>query len=82
MQGDPPSVRLPGHPSGAGFLLEWRKNADGSKEYLVEIVEITSGYRGGLQDPRPVWFQAHEVEQIPGEDYSRVPRSRAQPERP
>jgi hypothetical protein len=66
----------------AGGLLEWRLKPDGSWEALVEIVEIAPGYRGGLQEPRQVWFMAHEVEPIPGEDYSRVPRTRMEPNTP
>jgi hypothetical protein len=72
---DPPVVRLLGHPSGAGSLLEWRRRANGQWEALVEIIEDAPGYRGGLQEPRAVWFGAHEVEPVKGQDYRKVKRT-------
>lgn len=52
---------------------------DGSKEYLVEWVPILEGYHGGLGEPEMTWFPASQVEQIPSVDYSKVPRTRAEP---
>lgn len=77
----PPVVRLPGHQTQAGSLLEWRLKADGKWEALVEWVEEVPGYRGGLE-PRKTWFPAARVERIDREDYSRVPKTRAQPDQP
>lgn len=74
----PPSVRLPGHFARAGLLLEWRQKPDGSWMALVEFAEDVPGYRGGLE-PRTAWFRADQVERIDGEDYSRVPRTKAPP---
>jgi hypothetical protein len=73
---DPPSVRLPNHPAKAGLLLEWRKTSVGQWEALVEYILDVPGYKGGLE-PQTAWMQAYEVEPIRGEDYSRVPRTRA-----
>lgn len=73
---DPPAVRLPGHHAKAGRLLQWRPRPDGTWEALVAYVVTVPGYRGGLS-PEQGWFSAREVEQIQGEDYSRVPRTRA-----
>ncbi|TYB69715.1 hypothetical protein FXF51_06015 [Nonomuraea sp. PA05] len=73
---DPPSVRLPHHPAGAGLLHQWRKTRTGQWEALVEYVLDVPGYKGGLE-PHRSWLQAYEVEPIKGVDYSRVPRSRA-----
>ncbi|MEU4578948.1 hypothetical protein [Nonomuraea sp. NPDC023979] len=70
----PPAVRLPGHPSQAGNLLAWRRSRKGEWTALVEIVEVLPGWTGGMQAPREAVFLAHDVEAIPGEDYSRVPR--------
>lgn len=81
MQDLPPSVRLPGHFAQAGLLLEWRKKADGSWEALVEYAEDVPGYRGGIE-PRKAWFRADQVEKVQGEDYSKVPRTRAEPDQP
>jgi len=75
---NPPPIRLPGHEPQAGFLIAWRKNDDGSKEYLVEWVPIIkAGYRGGLGEPQRTWFKADQVERLPDADYSNVPRTRA-----
>lgn len=73
---NPPPVHLPGRWSDKGSLLAWRKNADGEREYYVEWVPITGGFRGGLQAPKAEWLPASEVEQIPGQDYSRVKQIR------
>lgn len=73
----PPVVRLLSHPARAGSLLEWRRRSDGVWEAVVEVVDIAPGYRGGLQEPRPIVVQAHEVEPVAGEDYSKVPRTRS-----
>lgn len=73
----PPVVRLPGHPAGAGYLLEWRRTAAGEWQALVEIADIAPGWTGGLQGTRTTWLQAREVQRVDGEDYSRVPRTRA-----
>ena len=77
----PPVVRLPGHQTKAGSLLEWRFKTNGEWEALVEWVEEVPGYRGGLE-PRKTWFPSHKVEQVKGEDYSRVPKTRALPDQP
>ena len=74
----PPVVRLPGHQTPAGSLLEWRQRPDRSWEALVEWVEDVPGYRGGLE-PRQTWFPASRVEPVKGEDYSRVKRTYAAP---
>jgi hypothetical protein len=73
---DPPSVRLPNHPAKAGILLEWRKTSTGQWEALVEYTLDVPGFTGGLESEQS-WLQAYEVEPIKGEDYSKVPRSRA-----
>lgn len=78
MQGDPPSVNLPGHPGGAGLLLEWRLSPHGEWWARVYWTAIIPGYRGGL-DPRETWFPAAGVKRIPGEDSTRVPRTYAGP---
>jgi hypothetical protein len=59
-----------------GLLLEWRLSPGGVWYALVEYTEIVPGFRGGL-DPQQAWFPASQVEKIPGEDYSKVPRTRA-----
>jgi hypothetical protein len=80
MQGDPPVVRI--LPDDAGYLHEWRLRGDGSWQAHVTWMEVGGpAYRAGLNE-RDEWLPADRVQPIPGEDYSRVPRSRAQPERP
>lgn len=76
MQGEPPVVKLPGHPAKAGYLLAWRRKPDGS--WLAEVqyvIDVPGGYRAHLE-PHTSLFMAHEVEPVDGEDYSRVPRTR------
>lgn len=81
MQDLPPSVRLPGHDPDAGLLLEWRLSPHGDWWAYVYWTAIISGYKGGL-DPRQTWFREDAVRKIKGEDYSRVPRTKAGPDRP
>jgi hypothetical protein len=69
-------VKLPRHHAQAGRLLQWRLRPDGRWDALVAYVVNVPGYRGGLS-PEQDWFPAREVEPIQGEDYSRVPRTRA-----
>lgn len=72
-------VKLPGHPAGAGYILAWRQRKDRTWEALVEFVLDVPGYRGGLQPPQQSWFHQSQVEKVDGEDYRRVPRTRAEP---
>lgn len=72
---NPPAIHLPGRWADTGSLLAWRKLPDGSKEYYVEWVPIKGGPRGGLQPAEKTWLPAAEVEEIPGQDYSNVPRT-------
>ncbi|MEV0382391.1 hypothetical protein [Nonomuraea sp. NPDC050643] len=71
-----PVVRLPGHQTEAGSIMQWRQKPDGQWEALVEWVEDVPGYRGDLE-PRQTWFPAQSVEPVKGENYSRVPRTYA-----
>jgi|GEM_PF-6928419 len=77
----PPSVKLPGHDPDAGLLLEWRLSPHGDWWAKVYWTAIIGGYKGGL-DPRETWFHEGAVRKIKGEDYSRVQRTRAEPDRP
>jgi len=81
VEGIPPSVKLPGHPSGAGGLLEWRETPYREWWARVAWTHMRPGFRGGLE-PRESWFPRDRVEPIPGEDYSAVPRTYAQPVNP
>lgn len=71
---NPPPVHLPGRWVDTGSLLAWRITPTGARQYRVEWVPIKTGPRGGLQEPRVEWLPASEVEQVPGQDYSTVPR--------
>ncbi|MFI7705696.1 hypothetical protein [Nonomuraea sp. NPDC049480] len=71
---DAPIVRLLDHPSEAGYLLEWRKTGEGW-EARVSWMEIVPGPQGGLKSQEG-WLPARQVEPLPSEDYSRVPRTR------
>ncbi|MEU6709981.1 hypothetical protein ABZ897_00765 [Nonomuraea sp. NPDC046802] len=73
---DPPAVRLPGHHAKAGSILQWRRSPRGQWWALVEYTVIVPGYRGGIEREQSL-FRAREVEPIKGEDYSRVPRTKA-----
>jgi hypothetical protein len=77
VQDEPPVVVLPGHPAKAGYILEWRQRSDRDWEALVEYVLDAPGFRGGLQPPVRQWVHESHVEKVRGEDYSRVPRTRA-----
>ncbi|SET49392.1 hypothetical protein SAMN05421811_103217 [Nonomuraea wenchangensis] len=78
MQGEPPVVKLPGHPAKAGYLIAWRQKSDRSWEAQVQyVMDVPGGYRAHLEKPYTSWFQAHEVEPVEGEDYRRVPRIRS-----
>lgn len=72
---DAPIVRLLDHPADAGYLLEWRKTGD-AWEARVSWIEIIPGYRGGLEEHEG-WLPARQVQPLPSEDYSKVPKTRA-----
>lgn len=74
-------MKLPGHEPDAGLLLEWRLSPHGEWWAHVEWTAILGGYRGGLE-PRETWFHEANVKKIPGVDYSKVPRTRAEPGQP
>ena len=72
---DPPRVTI--LPDAAGYIHEWRLLADGSWEAHVTWMEVGgAAYRAGIEE-RDEWLPEDRVRPIPGEDYSRVPRTRA-----
>lgn len=69
MRGVPPVVRYRAI-DGPAYLIGWERGPDGSWRALLAWLNwADNGYRG-LQG----WADAAEIEQIPGEDYSLVPR--------
>jgi hypothetical protein len=69
-----PIVRLLDHLSEVGYLLEWRKVGE-EWQARVSWVEIVPGPGGGLKKEEG-WLPARQVEPLPSEDYSKVPRTR------
>jgi hypothetical protein len=73
---DPPRVRI--LPDAAGYILEWQKREDGWWARVTWMEVGGTAYRAGIEE-RDEWLPEDRVRPIPGEDYSKVPRTREQP---